>query len=934
VAPFSEGGKGCARLVTTRVPDLLAGRGTAVRVDQMSPEQARALLIAGLPPLDELIVDGLLDVTGRWPLLLRLVGKILADYARVAPDVSVQGRVLLERLRAAGPAVVDDLSGEGRGLDVGDPGDRAKAVRTTIEASTGLLAGGDAARFTELGVFAEDEVISFGLAARLWRATAGLDELTASQVCRRLARLALISPGPDGAGGFTVHDVVRDFLRADLGRQRLAELNGTLLEAAAAGLHAADAISQCPGDLPGAYVAWWDLSDADRYLWDHLIEHLVDAEGPEAAGAVAGDLRWAGARLERFGPAAPAADLAVAGTFRTARLQAVLARSAHLLAPTRPSRAVVDILHSRVADDPDWGPQVTALRDVCPRPRLVNRWLLPDLADLALQRALTGHADTVNAVAVAPDGSWLASGGSDGTLRIWDVATGRERVPLAAARDVTAVAVAPDGSWLVSGGSDGTVRIWDVATSRERATLTDQAGRVTAVAVAPDSAWLAVGGGDGTVRIWDVATSREQATLAGHVGPVMALAVAPDGSWLASGGRDRKVRIWDLSNGQERAALAGHIGRVTALAVAPDGSWLASGGEDGTVRIWNMATGQQRAALTGHANWVEAVAVAPDGSWLASGGRDGTARIWDLPIGQARTTLIRHLGSVTALATAANDSWLVSGGASGMIQLWDVANGHPWGALIPEPDYLYRVEAVAVAPDASWLASGGDDGMVRIWDVDTGEEQATLVTEPDHPHRVVALAVAPDGSWLASGSWDGLRIWDVIPGQERIARIGGTEIVTAVGVAPDGSWLASGGWHGLRIWDSVTGRQRATLVGNSSYIEAVAVAPDGSWLASGGVDGMVRIWDVATSQQRATLSGHYGPVTAIAVTADGSWLASGSEDGVVRIWDVATLKTRAQMRVDGSVNASVWLGSDALAVGGSAGLYLFSFLTGLAATAH
>jgi WD40 repeat protein len=174
---------------------------------------------------------------------------------------------------------------------------------------------------------------------------------------------------------------------------------------------------------------------------------------------------------------------------------------------------VVDILHSRVADDPDWGPQVTALRDVCPRPRLVNRWLLPDLADLALQRVLTGHADTVNAVAVAPDGSWLASGGSDGTLRIWDVATGRERVPLAAARDVTAVAVAPDGSWLVSGGSDGTVRIWDVATSRERATLTDQAGRVTAVAVAPDSAWLAVGGGDGTVRIWDVATLKTRAQM-------------------------------------------------------------------------------------------------------------------------------------------------------------------------------------------------------------------------------------------------------------------------------------------------------------------------------------------------------------------------------------------------------------------------------------
>ena len=88
LAPFTEGGKRCARLVTTRVPELLAGRGVAVRVDQMSPEQARALLTSGLPPLDPAVVQGLLAVTGRWPLLLRLVNKILADYARVAADVS------------------------------------------------------------------------------------------------------------------------------------------------------------------------------------------------------------------------------------------------------------------------------------------------------------------------------------------------------------------------------------------------------------------------------------------------------------------------------------------------------------------------------------------------------------------------------------------------------------------------------------------------------------------------------------------------------------------------------------------------------------------------------------------------------------------------------------------------------------------------------
>ena len=115
--------------------------------------------------------------------------------------------------------MVDDLPGDARrGLDVGQPHERARAVRATIGASTSLLEGQDAERFAELGVFAEDETIPFGLVARLWRATAGLDELQAAQVVKRLAQLALVSQATGAAGGITLHDVVRDFLRAELGR--------------------------------------------------------------------------------------------------------------------------------------------------------------------------------------------------------------------------------------------------------------------------------------------------------------------------------------------------------------------------------------------------------------------------------------------------------------------------------------------------------------------------------------------------------------------------------------------------------------------------------------------------------------------------------------------------------------------------------------------
>jgi NB-ARC domain/WD domain, G-beta repeat len=667
LAPFVQGGKRCVRLMTTRVPELLAGRGVAVRVDQMSSEQARALLTSGLPSLDPAVVQGLLAVTGRWPLLLRLVNKILVGYARVATDVSTQGVLLLERLRAGGPAVVDGFLGDaGQGVDVSQPHERARAVRATIEASTSLLNPNDAERFVELGVFAEDETIPFSLMARLWLATADLDDLEAAQVCERLTQLALISRVADPAYGITLHDVIRDFLRAELGPERLAALNRILLDT-----FAADLLTMSPRDVAALGtipVAWWELGDDERYMWDHLIEHMMDAGCTGAADAVAGDLRWVGARLMRFGPAAPASDLSTAGTPRAARQRAVLERAAHLLAPTEPMGAVVDVLHSRVASDPEWGPQATALRDACNRPRLVNRWPLPDLPDPALRRVLADHTAPVAAVVVAPDGSWLASGSHDGTVRIWDIATGQIRATLTcyARRGrrsrVLAVAVAPDGSWLASDSRDGTVRIWDLATGQVQATFTDSDYEmpVAARAVGRSGSWLASGGATGREWIGNVAAGQQRVTFSGHTGRVTEM--GPNGSWLASGGDDGMVRIQDVATGQEWATFTGHSGRVAAVAAGPDGSWLASGGEDGTIRIWDVATGQGRAVLTGHSGGVAAVAAGPDGSWLASGGEDGTIRIWRAAIWQAQA-IMRLESRIDATAWLTAETLAVSGSA-------------------------------------------------------------------------------------------------------------------------------------------------------------------------------------------------------------------------------------------------------------------------------
>ena len=967
LAPFVVGGGRCARLVTTRVPDLLPDRDRQVQVDQMTAQQARLVLTWGLTDMDPALVDGLLTVTGRWPLLLRLVNKILANAAQ-AGACKVVGASLLKSLQAGGPAAVDDLSGEEtRSLDVGQPQERARAVRATIEASTSLLDAQDTQRFYEMGVFAEDEAIPFTLVAALWNATAQLGEMQCSQLAARLLRLALVSA--TGSGGFTLHDVIRDFIRAELGSQQLANTNQALLD-----LKAAELPSAAP--VPGAAksqgdIAWWKIAASDRYLWDHLIEHQLDANRQSDAETLAADLRWVGARLERFGPASPTADLALVGTPRAARLSFLLARVAHLLAPTQPAGAVIDVLHSRIADDPDWGPQASALREAYHRPRLVNRWPIPDQADPALRRVMSNPYDWMTAVAVAPDGGWLAAGSSDGVVRIWNVADGRERAALTGHKDwVTAMAVAPDGTWLATGGDDATIRIWDVADARERATLACGKHRVTAVAVAPDGTWLAASSGDGMVWIWDVGERRVRVKLASHRGTVTSVVVAPDGRWLAAGGADGTVRIWDVADARERAALACGNVRVTALAVAPDGTWLAaSSGFREQVRIWDVSTWRQRSPLAVRPQSVSALEVAPDGSWIVTAGYEGTLRIWDVASGHERAALTGHIGSVTSVATSSDGNWLASASQDRTVRIWDVPRQErPRGSSRND-----SVSVITAASDGSWLLTKSSNGTVRIWDpvtgsvrstittriargsdaaiailrsdgsrlastegfgdpvriwdATTGREQATLPGPGDY-NVSPAMTASPDGSWLAVRGYDGaVKVWDVTKSSERASVPDSPDWKIAMTAAPDSSWLAIGGYDGAtRIWDGTTGRECATLARHIGSVTSVAVSPDGSWLATGGGDdGTVHLWDTATWKHRATLRGHSGRHLAVAISHDGAWIATGS-DQTLRVWDVRSNRVEAMMRVENSILACAWVDPYRLAAGGPAGLYLFDFL--------
>jgi WD40 repeat protein len=182
------------------------------------------------------------------------------------------------------------------------------------------------------------------------------------------------------------------------------------------------------------------------------------------------------------------------------------------------------------------------------------------------------------------------------------------------------VAFSPDGSRLASGGSDGGLRLWDPVAGTWLATLGGRQGTVLSVAFSPDGSRLASGGSDGGVQFWDPVAGTWLATLEGHRGTVWSVAFSPDGSRLASGGEDGVVRLWDPKAGGKPAMVEDHHSVVLSVAFSPDGSRLASGGDHGVVRLCDPAAGAVLATLEGHRGTVWSVAFSPDGSRLASGG--------------------------------------------------------------------------------------------------------------------------------------------------------------------------------------------------------------------------------------------------------------------------------------------------------------------------
>ena len=277
-----------------------------------------------------------------------------------------------------------------------------------------------------------------------------------------------------------------------------------------------------------------------------------------------------------------------------------------------------------------------------------------------------------------------------------------------------------DGKTIVTGSWDGSVKIWDLADGKERVSIPGLSRTLRTLAISPDSETVATAGRDFVIRLWNTGSGKPGKTLHGHVGRVLGLAFSPDGKMLASGGgefrRAGELKLCNVQTGKESVRVPPFARELWHLAYAPDGKSVAAAVGDGTVQTVDTASGKVLATFK-HPFYARRVAYAPNGKSLAvTYGDGGFVQIWNLEAKKSLTSFQAHSKPLFGLAYSPDGKTLATVSGDGTVILWDVTRPQV-RAVTTIVTQQGQVWFAAFSPDGRTLATGGDDKTVRLWEV-------------------------------------------------------------------------------------------------------------------------------------------------------------------------------------------------------------------------
>jgi len=529
-------------------------------------------------------------------------------------------------------------------------------------------------------------------------------------------------------------------------------------------------------------------------------------------------------------------------------------------------------------------------------------------------RSWVGDDVDVNDVRFSDDGSFLATTGDDGSLKIWDPETGEEISRVqgptgAVGQSFDADARLVSASWPEA----GQVRVAETATGDVVATIRLDTFPFD-TSLSPDGSRLAVASAaSGAVPVFDVRTGDPVFELPRQES-VNSVAWSPDGRWIATGAVDSSVRVWDAATGELEERLLGHTGVVSTVDWSPDSRRIVSGGSDGTARVWELELHptQGTVEVEGRQAYLLAAqqtqsglfaAFSPDGQQVITGDVGIAAiKIWDLSIqGNAEVVNVETEHEPPADVAYLPDGRIVASYPPGSVAIWDVDGdvSMPVTTLGPATGSDLPVFMVAASPGGELVAMARNGSpILSVWNVET----STLAFEYDVRDDVVtSFDWSADGRYLAIAAYGGtMQVIDVDKDGRRVfvGHEPDPHAVQAVAFSPDGRTVAASTFNGedpatnhVTLWDW---RERKAV----RKYEAVGVSSmnydgTGDRLALGFFDGTVQIRDAATDDIERSFAAGSVTVMDIAFSPDGGMLATSGEDAAVRVFNLR-VETGAQ----------------------------------------
>ncbi len=507
----------------------------------------------------------------------------------------------------------------------------------------------------------------------------------------------------------------------------------------------------------------------------------------------------------------------------------------------------------------------------------------PPLRQLLLQQG------SVEAAFFTSDGKNIITAGDDGNAYIRDLKTGQDVVPpLHHDNPIRCAAVSDDGRLLATNGTRGALKIWDVATGKLLATNND-AGRLNYLIFTRDNRQIIAAATSGHVRLLNADSGRTERDLFTFRERVVFVALESDGQTVIAANADGSIRRCDLRTGQAVGKPVEPGSAITCAALSPDGRTLVTAGE-GRARLWKLTPDEIVSGTQYRATrMILAAAFSPDGNTLALASLDATAQIWNLRSGELIPSQIRHLSSINRILFSPDGSSVVTTSDDNTARIWDAYSGIPLSPLLR---HNATPTGAVFSPDGRYLLTICQDSLARVWDLTTLNrdrvnqscsdmtlDQGVSPTRVQSPDRSTTLSYGINEKTRLTPSDNTRKTIDLRT----------SAVLTCAAFSPDSKLVVTGDEDGLmQIWTVATGQPQLDPVRHASRVLCAAFSQDGRLVGSGSESNVVLVCETDTGKSVGPPLRFNGSVVHIEFALDGKAIFATIRDGTSRLLDIRT----------------------------------------------